>query len=277
VELEHQKSDYERRGLGVASISYDSVAVLKNFADRAGIGFPMLSDPDSKIIRAFGILNESVPKDNLVYGVPHPGTYILDEKGMVRAKYFEDDFRERYTAANILWRQFGPVGGPLQAAAETPQLRISTIASDTEARAGTRLALVLEVELKPGIHVYAPGVAGGYIPVEWSMAESKGWKPHEVAWPASRKLRLAAIHETVPVFDGKFRLTRDVTIGQQKDVMPLVSADKKLTVEGTFRYQACDARQCFPPQKIPVRWSFQVHALDSQRAPAELQRKQVVP
>ena len=72
--------------MGVASISYDSVAVLKNFADRAGIHFPMLADPDSKIIRSFGILNESVPKDNFVYGVPHPGTYVVDENGVVTFK-----------------------------------------------------------------------------------------------------------------------------------------------------------------------------------------------
>jgi hypothetical protein len=273
VELEREKAEYARRGLGVASISYDSVAVLKNFADRAGIQFPMLADPESKIIRAFGILNESVPKDNFVYGVPNPGTYILDEKGVIRAKYFEDDFRERYTAANILWRQFGDRTGPVQATAETPHLRISTISSDMEARAGTRLALALEIELKPGMHVYAPGVEGGYIPVDWTMADSKGWKAHEAVWPKSRMLRLEAIHETVPVFEGKFQARRDVTIGQQKDFTPLLSANKKLTIEGTFRYQACDAKVCYPPQKIPVKWTFKVNPLDAQRAPAELRRK----
>jgi hypothetical protein len=247
--------------------------VLKNFADRAGIHFPMLADPESKIIRAFGILNESVPKDNMVYGVPNPGTYILDENGIVRAKYFEDDFRDRFTAANILWRQFGDGAGPLQTSAETPHLRISTLATDAEARAGVRVTLALEVELKPGMHVYSPGVEGGYIAVEWSMAESKGWKAHEVAWPPSRKMHLEAIHETVPVFEGKFRAKRDLTIGQDKDVTPLLSADRKLSIEGTFRYQACDAKECFPPQRIPLRWTFHMNPLDRQRAPAQMQRK----
>jgi AhpC/TSA family/Disulphide bond corrector protein DsbC len=271
--LEQQKAAFAERGLGVASISYDSVAVLKNFADRAGIHYPMLSDPGSRIIREFGILNEAVPKDNLFYGVPHPGTYILDENGVVRGKYFEEDFRERYTAGNILWKQFGGPAGAPGATAETPHLRISTIASDAEARAGTRLSLALEIELKPGMHVYAPGVDGGYIPVSWTMAESKAWKAQDVVWPASRTLRLEAIRETVPVFEGRFRVMRDLTIAQQKDFTPLLGPDRKLTVEGTFRYQACDARECFPPQKIPLRWTFHLNPLDSQRAPAELQRK----
>ena len=259
--------------MNVCSISYDSVAVLRNFASRAGIHYPMLSDPDSKIIRAFGILNESIPKDNFAYGVPHPGTYVLDENGMVQAKYFEEDYRDRYTAANILWRQFGPDSGPLQSAAETPHLRLSLASSDGEARPGTQLTLALEIELKRGMHVYAPGVEGGYIPLSWSMAESKAWLAHEVSWPPSRKLHLPVIRETVPVYEGKLRLTRDITIGQPRELAPLLSADRKLIVDGTFRYQACDDRECYPPQKIPLRWTFHVNPLDSRRVPAELQRK----
>jgi len=52
-----------------------------------------LSHSDSKIIRAFGILNESVKPGTAQYGIPYPGTYILDPQGKVVSKYFEDDFR----------------------------------------------------------------------------------------------------------------------------------------------------------------------------------------
>jgi len=37
----------------LAAISYDSEAILKYFADRRKIDFPLLADPDSKIIRAY--------------------------------------------------------------------------------------------------------------------------------------------------------------------------------------------------------------------------------
>ena len=46
--------------LGLAAISHDLVAVLKNFADPQHITFPLLADPESKIIRAVDILNETV-------------------------------------------------------------------------------------------------------------------------------------------------------------------------------------------------------------------------
>ena len=45
------------QGLKLAAISYDSVEILKSFADRRKIDFPLLSDPDSKAIRAYEVLN----------------------------------------------------------------------------------------------------------------------------------------------------------------------------------------------------------------------------
>jgi hypothetical protein len=123
------------------------------------------------------------------------------------------------------------------------------------------------------MHVYAPGVEGGYIPVAWRMAESKGWRAEPVAWPVSRKLHLEAIKETVPVYEGKLRFSRDITIGQNRDLVPLLGADRKLRVTGSFHYQACDDKECYPPQTIPLRWTFHVNPLDSRRVPAELQRK----
>ena len=44
VELEQNLSRIQKEGLGLAAISYDSVAILKNFADRRKITFPLLSD-----------------------------------------------------------------------------------------------------------------------------------------------------------------------------------------------------------------------------------------
>ena len=49
MELQSNLEKIRAQGLGVAAISYDSVAVLKNFAERRGIAFTLLSDPDSKI------------------------------------------------------------------------------------------------------------------------------------------------------------------------------------------------------------------------------------
>lgn len=248
------------------------MAVLKSFADRKKITFRLLSDADSKAIRAWGIFNESIKPDSMSYGVPYPGTYIIDEKGVVVSRYFEDDFRERVSASDILVRQFGDVAAEAAGTAEGKHVRLTTGASAPVARPGQRIALSLELDLKPKMHVYAPGVEG-YIPIEWKLDGGPTVKAHEFAYPASQKLRLKAIGETVPVYQGRVRLTREITFGPENALRPLLSPSGELVVKGSFRYQACDDRVCYPPETVPLEWRFPFEGLIRERAPAELQRK----
>ncbi len=157
MELQASLANLTQQKLGLAAISYDSPAILKSFAERTNITFPLLSDPDSRIIRAWGILNETVPAASPFYGIPYPGVFILDPSGVVVAKYFEDDYRERYTASEILMRQFGVAAGSAQMQSETKHLRLSTSVSLATVKWGQRIALVVDVDLKPKMHVYAPG------------------------------------------------------------------------------------------------------------------------
>ncbi len=85
----------EEAGVQVVGLSYDDPAVLKRFSDKAKIGFPMLSDPESKTIEAYHIRNEAAK--GKAEGVPNPGTFILDQNGVIRAKLFLDGYRDRHT------------------------------------------------------------------------------------------------------------------------------------------------------------------------------------
>ena len=273
MELQSNLEKIRARGLGVVAISYDSVAVLKNFAERRGITFPMLSDPESKIIRDFGILNEQAQQGTMQYGIPHPGTYLVDRAGRVTEKYFEDDYTQRYTSADILVNRFGESTGAAHTFAEGKHLRVLTSASNGRVRSGQRISLVLDMQLGPRLHVYAPGVKSDYIPIEWSMKESPAVTVHAATYPSSKMLRLKAIKETVPVYQGTFRLVRDVTVARDTTLKPLLDAEGKLTIEGALKYQACDDKLCYPPETVPVRWSLQVEGHDRERAPVELQHK----
>lgn len=113
-------------------------------------------------------LNEAALKNTPFYGIPHPGTYIVDPKGVVKAKYFEDDYRERDTASDIPIRQFGFQPGLAHTTIETKDLKLSLSASAAVVHSGQHIALTLDVELRSKMHVYAPGVQG-YIPIDWSM------------------------------------------------------------------------------------------------------------
>jgi DsbC/DsbD-like thiol-disulfide interchange protein len=264
--LERELPRIKAQGLGLAAISYDSVEVLKNFASRRGITFPLLSDPESKIIRSFGILNESAPKNPQFFGIPHPGTYLVDPKGIVLAKSFVEDFRERDTAADLLLKQFGIRPEEAHATSDTKHFRVTTSATNQTVHQGQHLSLVVDIDLKPKMHVYAPGVQGGYIPIDWQVTESPDSKAGAVEYPKPEVLRLDAIKETVPVYQGHFRLTRELIIGT-------VKAPHDVTVKATLRYQACDDRECFLPATLPLEWVLHLEPLDTQRAPEGLRRK----
>jgi peroxiredoxin Q/BCP len=98
--LQRDLKSIEDAGLHVVGISYDSVAILKTFSDKSKITFPMLSDPGSKTIEDYHIRN-STAKGKAV-GVPHPGTYIVDSKGVIRAKLFLDGYRERHSTEALI-------------------------------------------------------------------------------------------------------------------------------------------------------------------------------
>lgn len=272
MELERHQQEFRKLGLGVAAVSYDSVAILHNFAQRKEIQFPLLSDPDSKVIRQLGLLNETVGRDTPFYGIPHPGVFVLDAKGVIRAKYFEDDFRERDTSAGILLRQFGLIPTDAKSEVTGRQLTLKASASNAKVSDGEHVVLVLEVELYPGMHVYAPGVEG-YIPVDWKMQESAAAAAGQPTYPKSEKLYLKAIDETVPAYRNHFRITREITIAQEDKLKPALDSSGRFTVDGSLRYQACDDRVCYIPQTLKLQWSFQYEPLDRERVPVELQRK----
>ena len=82
-------------------ISYDSVEVLAKFADKHKITFPLLSDPDSKTISAYGLLNKEA-KGSKVEGIPYPGTMLLDKDDVIRAKLFLEGVKERHSTDDLI-------------------------------------------------------------------------------------------------------------------------------------------------------------------------------
>jgi hypothetical protein len=145
-------------------------------------------------------------------------------------------------------------------------------ASDEIVRAGNHVVLRIEVSLKSKMHVYAPEVRGGYIPVQWQIAEG-AWKASVPQWPASENIHLKVINETLPVYKDRFVVTRDVVLAQQKELAATAGAGKEMSLECTFRYQACDDKKCYLPVSIPLKWNLRVGELEMQRAPEVLRRR----
>jgi Thiol:disulfide interchange protein DsbD, N-terminal len=125
------------------------------------------------------------------------------------------------------------------------------------------------------VHVYSPGVEG-YKPIQLALEPLSGIELSATTYPSTRVLYLEAIHERVPVFEGKFRITQDVTVTPSKSqdvVRSLVSAQKTISITGELKYQACDKAICYPPTSVPVKWQLRILTLDLKRSPKGIQYK----
>ncbi len=100
VQLQSDLKSIEDSGVQLIGISYDSPAVLKKFSDRSKITFPLLSDPESKTIDVYHIRNKTAK--GKAQGVPNPGTFIVDQEGVIRAKLFLENFRERHSTEELV-------------------------------------------------------------------------------------------------------------------------------------------------------------------------------
>ena len=74
------------------------------------------------------------------------------------------------------------------------------------------------------------------------------------------------------MYEGRLRLVRDVTIADDKSLKAALQDSTNLTLEGTFKYQACSDTLCYPPETVPVRWTLQLQPHDRERVPAELRK-----
>ena len=264
---------FKKRGLGVAAVSYDSVEIVKDFATRKRISFPLLSDPESKVIRAFGLLNEADYKPgSLEHGVPYPGTFVTDAAGIVRSKFFEKTYVERRTAASVLaLAGEGPGAGAGDVRNDLFTLRLS--ASNALAAPGQHVTLLLDFEMRPNMHAYAPGVQG-YRPLRLRLEGHPLVTLHEPVFPASKPYHFAPLNETVPVFEGRFRVMQDITLAGGRQFAELLkSEDARLELAGTLDYQVCSDRICHAPAALPVRFTIKVVPLDRERAPEAMRRK----
>jgi len=81
--------DYDKfksQGAQVLAISVDPPGKSRDIAAKLGIPFPLLSDPDHKVIESFGVLDGNMAK---------PSTFVLDTAGVIRWSYLGEDRSDR--------------------------------------------------------------------------------------------------------------------------------------------------------------------------------------
>lgn len=266
LELQSRAADLKKQGLGIAVITYDSPALQAEFARRRGITVPLLSDTGSAAIRAFGILNTTVDAQSSNHGIPFPGTFLLNRKGVVTARFFEDAYQERRTVSTIML-ELGHDGGQRGATrVTTDHLKVTTYASDNTVAPGTLFSLVFDIEPGPRMHVYAPG-AESYRIIALELDANPLLVAGPMTFPKPEIYFFKPLKERVPVYQKRFRLMQELSLSAARDHRAVIATMETLTIGGRLTYQACDDTVCYIPTSVPVSYKVKIRALDTERAP----------
>ena len=73
---------FREKGVEVLGVSKDSVESHKRFEEKYGLAFPLLADPERKVLEAYDVWKEKTNYGKVSMGVVRT-TYLIDENGMI--------------------------------------------------------------------------------------------------------------------------------------------------------------------------------------------------
>lgn len=255
MELQESLSEYERNGIAVFAVSYDSVDVLRAFGEKYSIGYPLLADEGSAVITRLGLRNDRLQEHHAFYGgsarddqwgVPYPGAFVLDEQGVVVEKRFEDSYRARETAVGILEGAFKAQSAAhgAEATVSGPGIAVHAYLDSLTYRSMQRLRLTVDLDIEAGRHIYGLPIPDGYVPLSVEVEPIDGLIVGAMEAPDPHPFSVVGLDEQFQVYDGRVRLVLPLTFG-------LATADQVVTA--TVRYQACSATDCLPPTALRLQ------------------------
>jgi peroxiredoxin len=254
VELQEAWPTLQQMGVALFAVSYDDVAILAAFAEKHEITYPLLSDEGSVTIRSLGLLNEHLEQQHAVYGivtrdeqhgVAYPGTFALDEQGLIRNKHFEQSYRVRPTRSIILeWAGSGGIPSPgVTRFAASDAIDVRAWTDEPTYRPYQQLRLHVRLAPPLGVHVYAAPVPQGYQALSVELEPLDGLAVGELVLPAARPFIVAGLDESFVVCEGTVDLTLPFMLTRNLGAT---------TLGVRVRYQACTDATCFPPARASL-------------------------
>ncbi len=93
-------SEFAKRGIRVVAVSVDPVEISRRLGEKAGLTFPLLSDPEMKAVRPYDLLHIRGGPDGV--NIVRPAEFLIDPTGRVRWVNLTDDVRVRARGDQVL-------------------------------------------------------------------------------------------------------------------------------------------------------------------------------
>ena len=244
MELEQSRGLLERNGVRIAAISYDSQEILAAFAQKYSIGFPLLSDKNSEVIRRFGIFNFNMAPELRSYGVPHPVEYLLSPGGVVVKKYYVPNYQHRVAASAVALREFHAFSSDAPLVnIEKGVMRVQIGLPTRHAFAGQELSFFARFTLEPGWHLYGSTAPASFTALAIEF-DGPAVMRQDTRFPEPEMVDFPSLTERLPIHRGSFDIQGTLLLA-----FPLLEGE--LILRGHLRFQQCSENLCEPPQNIP--------------------------
>ena len=102
IQLQEHKAAYDQAGIAIVAMTYDDPALQQAFVQKWGIEYPLLHDVDTLSFKTLGILNKSYQAGDEAYGIPYPGSIVINTRGEVVGKLFLEAYSVRVDALSAL-------------------------------------------------------------------------------------------------------------------------------------------------------------------------------
>ncbi len=249
---------FKAENIRVYGVSYDSEEQLRSFAEGHDVTYELLSDPDSAVIRKFGILNTLITPDDQeqgagrsYYGLPFPGVYVTDETGVVTEKFFHRYYGTRDSAGAIRDSALGELLARHEAptvALDADQVKLSIFLSDASLKFETQSTIYVRFELDEGLHAYGRPLPDGYIASEVTIQDMPGLRIGDPQYPATHPRAFPELGVTLNVYEGVVDVAIPVT--PNAEVFHRTNADRPelVNLPVSVLFQVCSDTICYVPR-----------------------------
>lgn len=142
------------------------------------------------------------------------------------------------------------LGGQVNGPGSKRQLVQVDVPESVEAHAGKPFEVPVKFYVQDGYHINSNKPSEDYLlgtRIEWEASTAK--HVDDTFPPADMKVFSFTKGKKLAVFEG-------VRVVKAHFTAP--SSKGSVTLEGVFKYQACDQHACYPPSKVPVKVSVKV-------------------
>ena len=205
------------------------------------------------------MLNPNIPPNpRQAIGQPFPGHFLIAPDGTVLTKAFTGDLRHRVSGSALVLEYAGDSEEP-GITFQNEVLRAQVTLSATRLFGGQEIAVLVDLDIVEGWHVYAEPAPAPYSPLSIEIDAAGDLVAFQrFAMPAPTQIEFSSTGETLPVYErsvrvcGRARLRwsppPSIFAGLEEAVSRRAIAPGEYRLHGVLRYQACNDIVCLEPR-----------------------------